>query len=621
MADRTRFAPLFVLAALALAGGTGLAAPPEVSGLGFASPAELTWESADEAADYHVYRSSGTAFRCIGDEVQASLFPTPETPVPGAHWRYLIAGEAADGSEGPLGPAGSGDGRPVLSSCAEAVRHAVLTRLGYGWNGWSGDRVQSLGIAGYLAEQLDPASIDMSGNVEWAARRFGLAPPEDRTELQALQLVDAVYSYRQLEHRVAMFWQNHFNTEFLKTRIYFAEIYDATVATPTITELHYREFEDFRELAFGGSFREILGASARSPAMLVFLDTTENFVGTPNENYARELMELHTVGIDGGYTEQDVAELARVLTGWTVCKKPAATDPPLATCIDEALIDTDQEPDGFWVAHFDPDRHDCEPKLLFAGTAEETVVPATCGDAAAAAGELDLALDLLAAHPSTARFVSRKLLQAFVLENPEDALVDEVVATWNDPGNPAGPGDLRAVLSKVVSLPLLAPNIQRHRKIKTPFEHVASAIRAVRGVTNGSTHVVDALERMSQPLHDHSQPTGFPERGSSWIDTTGTLERQSFGFALMSSRDKGFHDNLKRLLAENGVSTDPDHAEQLVDFLAEVLFGGAIDVATRGTVLSFLMSDQEGNPSPEYDLEQIEDAVAFMLGLPQFQTK
>ena len=198
-----------------------------------------------------------------------------------------------------------------------------------------------------------------------------------------------------------MFWDNHFNTDHQESFDFFgfySALFPATQALEA-ARLHYDVQNLFRNLAFNGTFRDILEASGLGPAMIIYLDTDSNIAGAPNENYAREVLELHSMGVDGGYTQQDIVQLAKVFTGWNVCKKDAAVaSDPLAACIPSTTYGTATEPPGLWVRNFRTTRHDTSQKTLFAGTPYQAIIPSTSGNPAAGINDADLAYDAIVAH-------------------------------------------------------------------------------------------------------------------------------------------------------------------------------------------------------------------------------
>ena len=389
------------------------------------------------------------------------------------------------------------------------------------------------------------------------------------------------------------------------------------VADREATNAQFREFEEFRDLAFNGNFRQILEASARSAAMILYLDSYVSLVGQPNENYSRELLELYTMGVDGGYTQTDVEELARILTGWLICKKELADlDDPLAPCIADYYLPT---PAGEWASAFDLDRHDCGAKTLFAGTPQEVVFPATsCTVEQEGIDEFNLALDSIVAHPSTPCFISRKILQLLVTDDPDEAMIDSLVAVWNDGENPHGVGDLRELLRAALKIDAFFDPDMARSKIKSPFEQFTGALRALRGTTDGRTTIFEYLINAQHVPHFNAVPTGYSELGDDWLDTNNTLARQNFAIQLALGSDPAFGSDPLALLKDHGISTAPGNGEAIVEFLAEILFGGAFSTAERQAALELLNTNDLGLPSP-YDEASIRKLTAFLLGHAQYQ--
>ena len=416
------------------------AVPPEVTGVEIDQSSTISWANHPCTSRFNIYRGglagllAGHPPRCLVSDLTATSHTETTAPPDLDGFVYLITGEAIE--EGTPGSGSTNDApRALLGSCDGSIRRHTLERVTYGWSEWSADRLDTLGTQGFIDEQLDPATIDESTNNELITRKATIEPPETATELEALALVNAVYARRQLEQRMAVFWSNHFNTFFSKTRGFFNSQYaDSARKNLETATVHYVELETFRDEAFNATFRDIVETSSKSPNMIIYLDTRTNKVGSPNENFSRELLELYTMGVAGGYTDMDVVELAKVLTGWNVCKKiPANVDDPLAPCIDPALIDTPDEPDGSWVANFTPGDHDCTLKTVLG-----TPIGPTCGDNVAMAAELGLALDTIVAHPSTPGFISKKLLVEFVTETPTQPMIDAGRGRVERRGEPRG---------------------------------------------------------------------------------------------------------------------------------------------------------------------------------------
>jgi uncharacterized protein (DUF1800 family) len=626
----------YVAAWAVLAGPAVAQLTDEVTGVGFGGQTTLQWAPDANASSYHVYRgnvdllASGIPGRCHGFEVPGTTFETPAAPDPGQAYFYLITALDVHGEEGVPGVDSAGSPRALLGSCTTVMRNHVLDRVGFGWDEWSAARLRQLGIEAHIAEQLTPRSINEQTNNELRDRLLQIDPAESLTDLLRQHVVRGTYARRQLEQQTAEFWANHFNTFWLKIQEHF-EIWFPDCESPGVpqgcddffpfisqgiaSEVQYREIEQFRSMAFYASFRDLLEVSATSPAMIPYLDSVTSVVGNPNENYARELLELHTMGVAGGYVQADIEELARALTGWSVCKKTLLTmSDPMASCLANYWDDTP----GMWVAHFDPVLHDCTTKTVFAGTPHEFTIPDTCGNPSEGLNDLDVALDGIVAHPSTARFISGKILERFVSEDYDESMVDALVAVWNDDTNPAGVGDVRAVLSAALNLPEFLDPDRVRDKIKTPLEHAVSAMRATRGATDGLTRVLTYLSATQHRPHYNPVPTGWPEDGLSWINTNNMLDRQKLIFELLQSNDPEFSADPISLLEDNGVSTAPGNAVAIVDFFADAMFGGALTPAERQAAVDYLNTDDDGVPTP-YDDRRIGEVVAILAGYPQFQ--
>jgi uncharacterized protein (DUF1800 family) len=306
----------------------------------------------------------------------------------------------------------------------------------------------------------------------------------------------AVYSERQLEEVLTDFWFNHFNVDARKgpDRLMIAE-YERDAVRPRVF----------------GRFRDLLEATAKSPAMLFYLDNwmsvDPNIDEGPrrrrglNENYARELMELHTLGVDGGYTQQDVTEVARCFTGWT--------------------IDRPRENGPF---RFAPRLHDFGRKVVLGHMI------------AAGGGESDgeRVLDILASHPSTARFIATKLARRFISDTPPPAIVDRAAKRFRDTG-----GDLRDVVRTILtSREFLSPDAYG-AKVKTPFEFVISALRATGADVGDATPIVRALQQLGMPLYQCQPPTGYKDTAEAWINTGALVDRMNFAVRLASGRLSG----------------------------------------------------------------------------------
>lgn len=316
-------------------------------------------------------------------------------------------------------------------------------------------------------------------------------------DLTAGKLLRAIYSNRQLEEVLSDFWYNHFNVFLNKgADRSLVTAYERDVIRPHVL----------------GKFKDLLLATAQSPAMLFYLDNAQSTAPDAplrpnakrrglNENYGRELLELHTLGVDGGYTQRDVTEVARCFTGWTIGQ------PRLG---------------GSFV--FNPRMHDRGEKHVLGLT-----IPAGGGM------EDGLrVIDLLAHHPSTARFIAKSLAVRFAADEPPPALVDRMAAAFTKTE-----GDLREVMRTMLASPeFWDPSLFR-AKVKSPLEMVASAVRAVGGNVRGAAGLGVLLTQLGEPLYLKQEPTGYSNRGAEWMNSASLLARMNFANALAQGRVPG----------------------------------------------------------------------------------
>jgi uncharacterized protein (DUF1800 family) len=408
----------------------------------------------------------------------------------------------------------------------------------------------------------------------------GLQPPQRIIgELQASRILRAVYSERQLQEVMVDFWTNHFNVFAGKGADRWLLVsYDRDTIRPHAM----------------GKFPDLLLATAQSPAMLFYLDNFQSvspnaqlgqrqraprnslfglLLGNRqqqppqrqrrgiNENYARELMELHTLGVDGGYTQRDVQEVARCFTGWTIFA-PRGGGAAAAALMGEAA----RENAGKF--YFAPLMHDDGEKVVL-------------GHKIPAGGGIKdglIVLDILAQHPSTARFIATKLVRHFVADDPPPSLVDRVASVYNKTG-----GDIREMLHTIFfSAEFNSPQAYR-AKIKRPFELAVSAVRTLGAETNGNPQLHQWIARMGQPLYGFQTPNGYSDTAEAWVNTGALLERLNFGLALASNRIAGTRVDLKRL---TGGQTGAE--EKMMDRFIELVVAGDISAKTRETLLKQL---------------------------------
>ncbi|MDZ7750882.1 MAG: DUF1800 domain-containing protein [Gammaproteobacteria bacterium] len=356
---------------------------------------------------------------------------------------------------------------------AARQRRGLLDRIGFGATPAGLAEVERLGIAAYLDNQLDPARIDDTTFEAWRATQT-FEHPADHL------LAHALHSRRQLREVMTWFWDNHFNT---------------ALQGHGHPQWEIAENDAFRANALG-RFRDLLEVSARSPAMLRFLDGVANRARKPNENYARELLELHTLGLDGGYTEADVAAVARAFTGWTI------------------------DDDAF---HFNDDIHDTGPKTVL-GT-----------HLAAGRGMEDgeQVLDILAAHPATADHICGKLLVLLLGRADDAALHADCVAAFMAGVN--APDQMARVVGVIVRSPAMLAAAQERSSVRTPLEYVLAALR-VLGPAPEATMPRWWLHKLGMPLFHNPIPTGYPEAGEHWVSTHGLRARLSFLDRVASDR-------------------------------------------------------------------------------------
>jgi uncharacterized protein (DUF1800 family) len=398
--------------------------------------------------------------------------------------------------------------------------------------------------------------------------------------LSLAKLTRAIYSERQLEEQLTDFWFNHFNVFAAKGEDrYLLTHYENTTIRPHVL----------------GHFRDLLGATAQDPAMLFYLDNFQSvdpkmqernqaqmrriaqrltpeqqqqMANRPkrglNENYARELMELHTLGVDGGYSQKDVTEVARCFTGWSI-RTPR------------------QDPEFVFQAR----AHDPEPKMVL-------------GQKIDAGGQRDgeQVLDMLSKHPSTAKFISTKLAQRFVSDTPPPALVARMADTFLK-----SDGDLRAVMHTMIWSPEFWSKDTYRAKIKKPFELVASAARATNAQMELPLPLVQWTDRIGEPLYRCQPPTGYSDTADAWVNTGALLNRMNFALALTSNRLRGIKVDL------NAVLGDPNELQSAV----KVFLDGQLSPETRKGIEKQLAESKEAN--------QPVNLAGLVLGSPEFQRR
>lgn len=386
------------------------------------------------------------------------------------------------------------------TSKIDSISH-MLHRTSFGPRPGDYQRVQAMGVDAYLEEQLHPERIDDS-KAERVTRRYealSVRPVAELLEFAPAELLDqmtrdkiqrGLWSKRQLYEVMVDFWSDHFNID------------------PSKGDARWLKVDDDREVIRPnalGSFRNLLRGSATSPAMLWYLDGRVNLRRNPqdhpNENYARELLELHTLGVDGGYSQGDVREVARCLTGWTVRERKSSRF-------------------AVGKVEFRYDLHDDQSKHILGHE-----IPAGLG-----AGDLDRVIDILIRHPATARHIAKKLCQRFVSESPTEVIIVAVAETFSRSG-----GKIHETLRTLFRHEEFASS--GGEMIKRPYHFVLSALRATSAETDAGPALQDYLLRMGHAPFQFPTPDGYPLEAQPWMGTL--LWRWRFALDLVSGDIKG----------------------------------------------------------------------------------
>ncbi len=527
----------------------------------------------------------------------------------------------------------------------EAILHA-LNRLGYGPRPGDVDRVRNIGLDKWMQQQLHPESIDDSAlaarlepyptlamspamllaeypTPEIATKRMGISVDayrkqldemakmqaanggmgirgaEDRRpqrvvdELAMAKLTRAIYSERQLNEQMVDFWFNHFNVFVYKDADrWLVTPYERDVIRPHVL----------------GKFKDLLFATAKSPAMLYYLDNwlssdpkafdrlkrlpparrpkvPEGVQGVGpkrglNENYGRELLELHTVGVDGGYTQRDVIEVARCFTGWTL--RAVQSNPEF---------------------YFDDRIHDPDPKRIM-------------GKKITAGGIKDgeKVLEMLARHPNTAKFISTKLARRFVSDTPPPELVARMAKTFLE-----SDGDIRAVLQTMINSPEFWSRQTYRAKVKTPFELVVSSARALGTDVDAPMPLVQWTARIGEPLYQCLPPTGYSDKAGAWVNSGALLNRLNFAIALATNRIRGTHVELAALVGQE-VTSDPRRA---LDRAIDELLARQVSSETRATLEKESSDPQVLRAKLDDPIQQVDLGIltGLVLGSPEFQRR
>jgi len=520
----------------------------------------------------------------------------------------------------------------------EAILHA-LNRLGFGPRPGQVEQIEKTGLENWIQAQLHPENIsdaavdarlaqfpalrlsaagliDQYPPQDLAAKRLGMKVDEYQKHLQDLakqpggmdalpfkdqneivnqvmeaKIIRAVYSERQLSEQLFDFWFNHFNIFIYKDmdRWYLIP-YERDAIRPHVL----------------GKFRDLLEATAKSPAMLFYLDNSSSAdphafdrlklhpvhprpgeklppLGPKrglNENYGRELMELHTLGVDGGYKQQDVIEVARAFTGWT--------------------IESPRENPAFY---FDERIHDPDPKRVLGKNIKSGGIK-----------DSEQVLDLLVQNQNTARHISLQLAERFVSDDPPPALVARMAKTFEK-----SKGDIRAVMTTMIYSPEFWSRTAFRAKVKTPFELVASTARALGADVDQPLQLAQWVSRIGEPLYQCLTPNGYSDKAATWVSTGALLNRVNFAVALTSNKVRGAQVDINSLVGAD-VGADSKLALDRVEgeFLA-----GQVSDSTRVTLEKEMTEPRILGAALDDPVKQVNVGLitGLVLGSPEFQKR
>ena len=459
------------------------------------------------------------------------------------------------------------DDLPIVPWTAlSASDFLALNRITFGARVEERAHFVEIGLQAYIEEQLDFETINdfacdlqllnfktlnmQANELEGISNQLfdGYDREKAPNELRQSTFLRQLYSKRQLYEVMVEFWSDHFNIFMDKEKEFFLKTVD--------------DREVIRKHALG-NFRDLVWASSHSPAMMVYLDNQANEKSHPNENYARELMELHTLGVDGGYTQKDVMELARCLTGWNV-------------------------KEHFWLGDFvfKDDLHDTGEKNVLGLSIQPSGIK-----------EAEQVIEMLAMHPSTAKFICTKLARRFIADTPPQELVEKAAQTFLDTK-----GDIKSVLRVILfeGLPLAEP------KYKRPVNFLLSALRMLNVETDGRA-LREYLVRMGQLHFNWPTPDGYPDTSEAWQGNL--MPRWQFAFALMRNDLNDTKHNLQNLLdvSSSGILQDD------VDSLTSLLLGAPLERFAHNEIID---SVRAANTTDEETLQII---AAGLIASPAFQ--
>ena len=413
-----------------------------------------------------------------------------------------------------------------------------------------------------LFQQLHPELIDDT-LLESRLTELMTSDISNNRKLQYQQIARAIYSKRQLLEVMTWFWENHFNTDLSKVRR---------------VEYELNENNAFREHALG-NFRDLLQVSATSPAMLIYLDNKDSKKEEPNENYPRELLELHTLGVDNFYTAKDVGETARVFTGWRIKNN---------------------------AFYFDSRRHDNEEKTVLG-----EIISAGSG---LEGGEK--VLDILATHQGTAEFICTKLLRVFVDDEPSN---DSITSCADDFMSNSGQNDqIAQVLDGIFHSRAFNLSTNFHNKIKTPLEFIAGFARHLP-IHVAYRNTENSLNEMGMRLFYYPVPTGFAEVGNRWVDSNQLLQRWQYSARTLYNRPR---ENLNHLqgadlfFTKRGIET----TEGVIGYMFALTLGHDYSELEWDNAMEIMTAENESFDIYAEDAdEKIRNLMATVFNFPSYQ--
>lgn len=451
------------------------------------------------------------------------------------------------------------------------ARHPIahlLNRATYGPRPGQIEDVEKMGRTRWIDQQLDYRKID-DNRLDWRMRRYDSLNfiPRDLLsfagdadyiagEVAQATLVRAVFSKRELYEVMVGFWSDHFSIYHFKDKVEFLKTADdRDVIRPHTL----------------GRFRDLLRASAHSPAMLFYLDNTVNEKSAPNENYAREIMELHTLGVEGGYTEQDIKEVARCFTGW-------------------GMNDNGE-------FRFRADWHDDDPKIVLGQRIHNPNDGKQDGE--------DV-IRLLAEHPNTMRYVSTKLVRRFVADDPPLEFVEACVQVWQ-----ATDGDMKAVVRSILTHPEFD---QAPPKLKRPFELLTSILRATNANYNGDYDLIERLEDMGHRPFNWVTPDGYPDVAEAWRNNL----YHYWKLELDAAQDNLPGTNIDIWHIADHVNVD-DNDDDMLRFFGRLLLKRDLNDTELPALQTFMQESGRLNLRQDNDRNRMQQTLSLLMGSPAFQ--